>query len=149
MDTNINIIFSNQQFGGSESDPEVPGATPNPEAPEQNKQGGKESNKSKATASAIAVAMVKQGVNATISRVGVMTRSNVKQAQVNSTVKMVGYGVGFGAAVASQNWAAVAVMAISIGADTVTGLIDYNRNSSIERNTLSIARERAGINRSR
>ena len=35
MNTNINIIFSNQQGGGSESDPESPGVTPNPESPEQ------------------------------------------------------------------------------------------------------------------
>ena len=149
MDTNINIIFSNQQGGGSESDPEVPGVTPNPESPEQNKKGNKESSNAKAAASAMAVALVKQGVSATISRVGVMSRSSVKQAQVNSTVKMVGYGVGFGTAVASQNWAAVAVMAVSIGSETVTGLIDYNHNRGIERNTLSITRERAGISRSR
>ncbi len=149
MDTNINIIFSNQQGGGSESDPEVPGATPNPEAPEKTKDGGKETNKAKAAATAMAVAVAKQGISAVVSRVGVMTRSNTKQAQVNSAVKMVGYSIGFGTAVASQNWAAVAVMAISIGTETVTGIIDYNRNSSIERNTLSIARERAGINRSR
>lgn len=149
MDTNINIIFSNQQCGGSESDPEVPGTTPNPESPEQNKKGGKETSKAKAAATAMAVAMVKQGISATVSRVGVMTRSNVKQAQVNSTVKMVGYGIGFGTAVATQNYAAIAVMAVSIGAETITGLIDYNRNSAIERNTLSITRERAGISRSR
>ena len=150
MDTNINIIFSNQQGGGSESDPTTPGATPNPEAPEQQKQDGKTDNKALTMAKAMAVQVGKQALQMATSRVGQVTRSNLKQAQTNAAIKNIGYGVGLLGAVATQNYAAAAMMVVSIGVDVVNRVIDYNFNLGVERQTLSINNQRAGnMNRSR
>lgn len=150
MDTNINIIFSNQQGGGSESDPTTPGATPNPEAPEQQKQDGKTDNKALTMAKAMAVQVGKQALQMATSRVGQVTRSNLKQAQTNAAIKNIGYGVGLLGAVATQNYAAAAMMVVSIGVDVANRVIDYNFNLGVERQTLSINNQRAGnMNRSR
>lgn len=150
MDTNINIIFSNQQGGGSESDPTTPGATPNPEAPEQQKQDGKTDNKALTMAKAMAVQVGKQALQMATSRVGQATRSNLKQARTNAAIKNIGYGVGIIGAVASQNYAAAAMMVVSIGVDIANRAIDYSFNLGVERQTLSINSQRAGnINRSR
>ncbi len=141
MDTNINIIFSNQQGGGSESDPEVPGATPNPEAPEETKKGGKEKDNS-FNSKAIALYVGKQALSMVTSRVGVMTRSNVKQAQVNTAMKMVGYGVAI---------AANPVLGIlAMGVDFINSSLDYKEKGRVEERRLSVLKERAGLtNRSR
>ena len=150
MDTNINIIFSNQQGGGSESDPTTPGATPNPEAPEQQKQDGKTDNKALTVAKAMAVQVGKQALQMATSRVGQVTRSNLKQAQTNAAIKNIGYSVGLLGAVATQNYAAAAMMVVSIGVDVANRVIDYNFNLGVERQTLSINNQRAGnMNRSR
>lgn len=149
MDTNINIIFSNQQVGGSESDPEVPGATPNPEAPEQTKKGGKESNKSLTVAKALGVAIAKQSISIVTSRVGAVTRSTVKQQQVNAAMKMGGFAIGLGVAAATQNWAAAGMMLVSESINIISESVDYNHKKGIEQTTLSVMQARAGINRSR
>ena len=135
MDTNINIIFSNQQGGGSESDPESPGVTPNPEAPEQTQKKQKETDSFDAKAMAIYVG--KQALTMVTSRVGVMTRSNVKQAQVNTAMKMVGYGV-----MIAKN---PVLGILAIGVDTVNSLLDYEEASRVEGRRLSVLRERAGM----
>ncbi len=135
MDTNINIIFSNQQGGGSESDPESPGVTPNPEAPEQTKKKQKETDSFDAKAMALYVG--KQALTMVTSRVGVMTRSNVKQAQVNTAMKMVGYGV-----MIAKN---PVLGILAIGVDTVNSLLDYEEASRVEGRRLSVLRERAGM----
>lgn len=150
MDTNINIIFSNQQGGGSESDPTTPGATPNPEAPEQQKQDGKTDNKALTMAKAMAVQVGKQALQMATSRVGQTTRSTVQQQKVNTAMKVAGYGIGFVGALATQNYAAAAMMVVSVGFDIVNTHIDYNYGKSVERTGLTIAAQRAGhINRSR
>lgn len=149
MDTNINIIFSNQASGGTESDPECPGVTPNPEAPEQNKTGGKESNKGLTVAKAMALSVARQSISNVTSRVGATTRSNVKQQRVNSATKIAGYGIGIGTAIATGNYGALAIMGISAVTNAVTEGIDYERNRSIEMTALSINRQRAGLDRSR
>ncbi|MBQ3597470.1 MAG: hypothetical protein II988_06655 [Clostridia bacterium] len=135
MDTNINIIFSNQQGGGSESDPESPGVTPHPEAPEQTKKKQKEPDSFDAKAMALYVG--KQALTMVTSRVGVMTRSNVKQAQVNTAMKMVGYGV-----MIAKN---PVLGILAIGVDTVNSLLDYEEASRVEGRRLSVLRARAGM----
>lgn len=135
MDTNINIIFSNQQGGGSESDPETPGVTPNPESPETTQKNSKEKDTS-VNSKMIALYVGKQALSMVTSRVGVMTRSNVKQQQVNTAMKMVGYGV----AIATNPVLGI----LAIGIDTANSIIDYNEKARVESNRLSILRERAG-----
>ncbi|MBQ8426558.1 MAG: hypothetical protein IJX16_07575 [Clostridia bacterium] len=141
METNINIIFSNQQGGGSESDPETPGVTPNPEAPEETQKKPKEKDNS-FNSKAIALYIGKQALSMVTSRVGVMTRSNVKQAQVNTAMKMVGYGV----AIATNPVLGI----LAIGVDTINSALDYSEKARVEERRLSVLRERAGAsNRSR
>ena len=150
MDTNINIIFSNQQGGGSESDPTTPGATPNPEAPEQQKQDGKTDNKALTMAKAMAVQVGKQALQMATSRVGQMTRSSVQQQKVNAAMKNVGYGIAFVTSLATQNYAAAAMTLVSVGFDVANTYIDYNYGKSVERTGLTVASQRAGhLNRSR
>lgn len=149
-DSTINIIISGQQGGGSEADPEVPGATPNPEAPEKNKKGGKEKDNMGSVAKAAAITAAKQAFSTVISRVGVATRSDVKQQKVNAAVKLGGYGVAVITSLATQNYAALATTVISICAEAITNEIDYNRNRNIESTALNIQRQRTGsYNRSR
>lgn len=149
MDTNINIIFSNQQGGGSEADPTTPGSTPNPEAPEKQKQDGKTDNKALTMAKAMAVQIGKQAMQMVTSRVGIATRSTLKQQQMNAAMKTAGYGIGFVGALATQNYAAAAMMVVSAGFEMANSVMDYNYNIGIEKQTLSINNVRAGINRSR
>lgn len=136
MDTNINIIFSNQQGGGSESDPKSPGVTPNPEAPEQTEKKGNEKEETFDT-KAIALYVGKKALSMVTSRVGVTTRSSVKQAQVNTAMKMVGYGV----AIAKDPVLGL----LAVGVDTVNSILDYDEARKTEGRRLSVLRERAGM----
>lgn len=149
MDTNINIIFSNQTAGGTPTEPECPGATPNPQAPEQNNTSGKESGKSKALVTALAVTVAKQSIANVTSRIGAITRSTIAQQRVNSAMRMSGYAISIGTSLATQNWGAAIMSFISMGVDTITGVVDYRRERQIEQTGLSIAQSRAGTNRSR
>lgn len=149
MDTNINIIFSNSKSGGSESDPTTPGVTPNPNEPDKVEETQKTDNKSLTIAKAMAVRVGKQAINMAVSRVGAVTRSNLRQQQVNAAMKMAGYGIGLTTTLASQNYAAAAMLMVSIGFDITNNIVDYNHNLGIERQTLQINRSMSGINRSR
>lgn len=141
MDTNINIIFSNQQGGGNEADPESPGVTPNPEAPEETAKKPKENNNEFDT-KAMAIYVGKQAMQMVTSRVGVATRSNVKQTQMNTALKMVGYGVMF----AKNPY----LGALAMGVDMINSVLDYEEAGRVESRRLSVLRQRAGVdNRSR
>lgn len=148
-DTYINLIFGGQQGGGNESDPEVPGATPNPEEPEKVEESGKSNNKALTVAKAMAVRVGKQGINMVVSRVGQTTRSNLKQQKVNAAMKTAGYGIGIFGSLATQNYAAAAMIAVSAVVDVVNQTLDYNYNKEIEGQRLSILKDRASISRSR
>ena len=148
-DTYINLIFGGQQGGSNESDPEVPGATPNPEEPEKVEESGKSNNKALTVAKAMAVRVGKQGINMVVSRVGQTTRSNLKQQKVNAAMKTAGYGIGIFGSLATQNYAAAAMIAVSAVVDVVNQTLDYNYNKEIEGQRLSILKDRASISRSR
>ncbi|MBR0189100.1 MAG: hypothetical protein IJQ23_01785 [Clostridia bacterium] len=141
-EVNINLYFGdNSGAGGTENDPLTPGATPNPDAPEQIQKKPNEKDTS-FSSKALALYVGKQALNMVVSRVGTMTRSNVKQQQVNTAMKMVGYGV----AVSIHPLLGI----LAIGADTVNSILDYNEKARVEGLKLSILRERAGnINGSR
>lgn len=149
MDTNINIIFSNQSSGGTESDPECPGVTPNPEAPEQNKTGGKESDRYITTAKAMALSIGKQSITSSLSRVGTYTRSNVKQERVNEISKLAGIGVGLGVSLISGNLASAVMIGASAIGSAISEQLEFNTNKNIESRGLAVRNQRAGINRSR
>ena len=150
MDTNINIIFQDGGAVGSEADPTCPGSTPNPDAPEQTKKQGKEKDNALTATKAMALYVGKQAFNMVTSRVGAVTRSNIKQAQVNAAVKTIGYGATFIGSLATQNYLAAALTVLSFGVETINSSIDYNEKARTERVGLSIAGKRAGsINRSR
>lgn len=139
-DTNINIIFRNGAEPGNESDPEVPGSTPNPEDPSQQK----EENGKGASFSTKMVAMYlgKQALNTASARVGEMLGSSNLQDKVNGALKV----AGFVGAIAVNPVLGV----LTIGVDMVNSSIDYSMKSSQEQTTLQVLNTRAGnINRSR
>ena len=149
-DTNINVIFSNQAAGGSEADPEVPGVTPNPESPELVQEKPKEKNKALTMTKAMALYVGKQALNMATSRVGAITRSNIKQEQTNAALKVMGYGAGFFGAAASGNPAAMAMVGISLAVDIIGRTIDFNHNREKESVTTAVMLQRTGSkNRSR
>ncbi len=149
-DTTINIIFSDGQVGGTESEPEIPGATPNPEAPEKTKKGGKEKDNALTMTKALALSAGKQAISAVTARVGNVTRSNVRQAKVNAGMKIASTGFGMGAALVSQNYAALAVMAISATIETASNIFDYNTSAVQEQRANQIRVKSYGdFNRSR
>lgn len=149
-DTNINVIFSNQAAGGSEADPEVPGVTPNPESPELVQEKPKEKSKALTMTKTLGLYVAKQAINVAMSRVGSVTRSDIKQAQVNSAIKMVGYGASFIGGAASGNIGMIAMSVLSFGVDVIGSSIEYNHKKGIESTVNSIMMQRAGNkNRSR
>ena len=106
-------------------------------------------NKALTIAKAMAVQVGKQAMQMVTSRVGVATRSTLKQQQMNAAMKTVEYGIGFVGALATQNYAAAAMVVVSAGFEIVNNVMDYNYNTGIERQTLSINHNRASISRSR
>ena len=146
-DTNINIYLQVAD-NGDPTNPQDPGTTPQPEDPTKNK--GEKGKEGKTMTQMVGAYIGKQALDMATSRVGQVTRSNLKQAQTNAAIKNIGYGVGILGAVASQNYAAAAMMVVSIGVDMANRVIDYNFNLGVERQTLSISNQRAGnMNRSR
>lgn len=150
-DTTINLIFQNSNGGGSESDPTMPGATPNPESPETTKESLKESANALTLTKALGVRVGKQAVNMASSRVGVVTRSNLRQQKINAGMKAGAYAVTFIGSVASQNYFAAALTALSFIGDNVNESIAYNENARTESARLSILGQRyqSNVNRSR
>jgi|GEM_PF-5740458 len=126
MDTNINIIFQNGQGGGTPTDPEIPGATPNPDAPEQTQKRGNEKESALAKTRAFAYSMGKQALSAVTSRIGSATRSNLRQTQVNAALNLTEKLITGGVALVTENYAALALMAMSSAIEMASSVTDYN-----------------------
>lgn len=145
-DTVINLYFHREQNGGSESNPEMPGVTPNPQEPEQNKDDEKGKGVNGKT---LAVYMGKQAISMATSRVGTLTRSSAKQQQINNIMKTVGYTTAFVGSAITGNVTGMIMTALAVGVDIIGSTIDYNIGKRQESVALNISKERAGFNRSR
>ena len=153
MDTNINIIFQDGQGGGTPTDPTVPGATPNPDAPEQTRKGGNEKSNALGITGAFVYSAGRQALSAVTSRVGTVTRSNVRQAKINTAMNLTGKAISFGVALVSENYAALAMMIVSSATETFSSLADYYTAANQEQIAKHIQIKSyggfSGVNRSR
>lgn len=149
QDTTITIIFQSGGGGGSESNPQSPGVTPNAQSPEQNAKKDNENSDVLTASKAMALYIGKQAVSTVTSRVGAVTRSNVAQTKVNAAMKMATYGGAIIGGLFTGNYLATGMAVISLGADMISSSIDYNTGSTQERLALNIQKEKAGISRSR
>lgn len=150
-ETNINIYLYGNTPSGSESDPLMPGVTPNPDAPEETAYGIKESANALTMTKAIGFKAGRQALSMVTSRVGVSTRNNLKQEQTNAALKGTGYGLTFFGSLATQNYLAAAVTAVSFIGDLYNSGMQYSDNAAREEGRLSILRRRyyGNIDRSR
>ena len=150
MDTNINILIQDGDSGGTATAPEMPGATPNPEAPETTKKTDKESDNALTLTKALAVGVGKQALSFVTSRVGTATRSSVNQTRVNAAMKLAGYTTGAGVSVATMNFKALALLAVSASVDLVGSVVDYNTAADREKAAYNVNAGRySNVNRSR
>ncbi len=150
-ETSINIYLYGQRGGGNESDPTMPGVTPNPEAPDETETGIKDSANALTVTKALGFKVGRQALNMVTSRVGVSTRNNLKQQQTNAAIKGAGYGLTFFGSLLTQNYFAAAMTAVSFVGDIYSSGVQYSDNAVKEEGRLSILRQRyyGNINRSR
>lgn len=137
-DTNINIIFSNQEEAGSEANPATPASTPELNNPTQ----PKEKDEKGFTAKAVTLYSVKQGVNMATSRVGQIFRDTSAQDKMNAVVTLGAY-----AGMIATN---PVMGSLGVVFDLANSMLDRAFTEKQESNQLSIiSRKYSTINRSR
>ena len=133
-EVNINLYFGdNSGAGGTENDPLTPGATPNPESPEQIQKSSTTKDVMTET-EALCLYVGKQGFNMVTSRVGTTTRSNVNQQKTNGALKAVGYA----AMIIKNPYLGIA----AVGLDILNSQLDWDEKKSVEQRRSEIIKGR-------